>query len=69
MGLSGSGGVMRAATSGGPHVVRGFVERRNDMSETLPVTGAVSTLLTALGAGLVALGGFFVSFGRRLASR
>ncbi|MDH3296399.1 MAG: LPXTG cell wall anchor domain-containing protein [Acidimicrobiia bacterium] len=39
------------------------------MSETLPVTGAASTLLTALGAGLVAVGGFFVSFGRRLATR
>jgi len=46
-----------------------FEERRNDMSETLPVTGAASSLLTALGAGLVAVGGFFVSFGRRLASR
>ena len=39
------------------------------MSESLPVTGASSTLLTTIGALLVAIGGFFVSFGRRLASR
>ncbi len=39
------------------------------MTETLPVTGASSTLLTTLGALLVAVGGFFVKSGRRLASR
>ena len=39
------------------------------MSESLPVTGASSTLLTAIGALLVTVGGFFVSVGRRLATR
>ncbi len=39
------------------------------MSESLPVTGAGTTVLAAMGAALVAAGGFFVSFGRRLVTR
>ncbi len=39
------------------------------MSESLPVTGTTTTLITSFGAALVAIGGFCVGIGRRLAHR
>lgn len=39
------------------------------MSESLPVTGTATTLITGVGAALVAIGGFCVGIGRRLARR
>jgi len=39
------------------------------MSETLPVTGSASLVVTAVGAGLVAVGQMFVRLGRRMALR